>query len=243
MSSGTWVHSACFGPARLVTPLRRDAGRETKSLHLRKMSSYNPAQSMRCGPKCQTTHPQSFEDPDVYRTPPRYYPNLPADPTNCSRLPNEWRRLSTPESLENITTPVGPLGKVRTICNRSCPQADVACGLQDVFPVGVDAHGREVLENIGMGVMDSVTSAGLGSGNFARERAELRAQELGEFGTTWEGYDPLEHPGVTGAYCCGKDKKGKPKILGRMIDTMSVGRCTALGGNPVMTTAACFQNG
>jgi len=211
-------------------------------------SRYDPAQNKRCGPQCQMSHPRSYEDPGVYLTPPQYYPNLPKDPTDCSILPNEWTRLSTPESLENITTVVG--GE-RTICNRSCPQADVACGLRDVFPVGVDSNGREIFDSVGEGVMDSVSRAGLGSGDFTQERKELQERELDEFGTTWEGYhgggesgyNPLKHPGVTGAYCCGSDSKGQPKILGRMINTTSVARCRALGGLPTKTTAACFQRG
>ncbi len=176
----------------------------------------------RCGPKCQHVHP----DEGVWKTPSEYYPNLPQDPTACNIPPNKWLAMSPEEGVRNLTKKIG---NKRYICNKSCPPAEVACGLDD--------------SGLGDGVMDSVSVAGaLGSAEVIKSSGMIPGP-CSSNSSLLEGFEnekkPLDHfvgDAYMGYVCC---KNGKP-IQGNAgsLGTISPEKCLELGGDSFTETAA-----
>ena len=77
----------------------------------------------RCGPECQCM--SRFFDPSVYALS-SDSPALPKVPNVCNEASQAWLENATPTDVANLT--VTKDGKSYR-CNRSCPQAEVACGL------------------------------------------------------------------------------------------------------------------
>ena len=77
----------------------------------------------RCGPECQCM--SRFFDPSVYALS-SDSPAFPKVPNVCNEASQAWLENATPTDVANLT--VTKDGKSYR-CNRSCPQAEVACGL------------------------------------------------------------------------------------------------------------------
>jgi len=76
-------------------------------------------QFSRCGPGCKV---------DKYPVDVEYYPVLEPLGRVCNPVSAAWLSGSTKETIENQTVLINNWPH---ICNRSCPPAEVACGLDD----------------------------------------------------------------------------------------------------------------